>query len=51
MDELSMLPNAKAFPDPNTTPIGAIIWDNLVVRGTPMGNIKYADDEANNIVD
>ena len=51
MEELSNNPQAKAFPDPNTTPTGAIIWDDLVVRGTPMGNIKFADDEANNIVD
>jgi len=51
MNDLSFCPGAKAFPDPNTNPVGAIMWDNLVVRGTPMGNIKYADEEPNNIVD
>lgn len=45
MDDLSMQPHAKAFPDPNTNPIGAIIWEHLVAQGSPM------DKQANNIVD
>jgi hypothetical protein len=49
MDDLSFYPGAKAFPDPNTNPIGAVIWENLVNEHSPMGKIKYP--EANNIVD
>jgi len=44
MENLSMQPRAKGFPDPNTNPMGAIMWEHLVLADSPMGKIKYAND-------